>query len=49
MAAVREEMSGSGCRVTLGLPTGSNTIGTGHSSHIALSARRELQPATYGL
>jgi hypothetical protein len=48
VAAVREEMSGSECRVTEP-PTGSDTIGTDHSNHFALSApaSSNLRPSDY--
>ena len=46
MAAVRQEMYGNRCRVTLRLLSGSNTIGSNHSRHLLSAPRRKLEPAT---
>jgi hypothetical protein len=43
MAAVGQEMSGNGCRVTLRLLSGSNPIGSDHSSHLRSAPRRKAR------
>jgi hypothetical protein len=43
MAAVGQEMSGNGCRVTLRLLSGSSTIGSSHSSHLCSAPPAEAR------